>query len=193
MERTGLQDLENLDADDLLRRLESSEPRRKKRRLRFEEEQEEDDVFDGLTEDGEENSSGGSVGVAEDPREAEDVQSADAEIDESSSDDEQEDAQEDKLVVASRTTGRASKEDAPRISLPTKPRIEDKQRLSKPTTSAPASSFVELGTSKPLVASLAGMSIRTPTEVQAACIPPLLAGGSQCYRSGCFIQSLMIY
>ena len=185
MERKGLRDLENLDADDLLRRLESSEPRRKKRRLQIEEEPDEGDALNGLDED-DEDSSGGSVGVTEDPREADDIEGSDAEIDESSSNDEQEDVQEE-LSMASRTTARVGKEDVSRISLPTKSRIEDKQRPSETTTLASASSFLELGASKALVASLTGMSIRTPTEVQAACIPPLLAGASQYYPSDCFI------
>lgn len=46
---------------------------------------------------------------------------------------------------------------------------------SRPT---PLQAFASLGVSKTLVASLATMSIRAPTEVQAACIPPLLAGES---------------
>jgi ATP-dependent RNA helicase DDX49/DBP8 len=33
-----------------------------------------------------------------------------------------------------------------------------------------------MGISTPLQAALNSMSIRTPTEVQAACIPPLLLG-----------------
>jgi len=38
------------------------------------------------------------------------------------------------------------------------------------------SSFSELGISSPLQSALRMMSIHTPTEVQAACIPPLLNG-----------------
>ena len=38
------------------------------------------------------------------------------------------------------------------------------------------SSFLSLGVSNDLQAALSAMSIRTPTEVQAACIPPILAG-----------------
>ncbi|KIJ69994.1 hypothetical protein HYDPIDRAFT_104666 [Hydnomerulius pinastri MD-312] len=37
-------------------------------------------------------------------------------------------------------------------------------------------SFTEMGISTPLEAALRRMSIHTPTEIQAACIPPLLAG-----------------
>jgi ATP-dependent RNA helicase DDX49/DBP8 len=39
-----------------------------------------------------------------------------------------------------------------------------------------SSSFAELGVVASLVASLSAMSIRKPTPVQAACIPPLLEG-----------------
>lgn len=38
------------------------------------------------------------------------------------------------------------------------------------------SSFLSLGVSNDLQAALSAMSIRTPTEIQAACIPPILAG-----------------
>ncbi|KAK2466166.1 hypothetical protein APHAL10511_001808 [Amanita phalloides] len=41
---------------------------------------------------------------------------------------------------------------------------------------APALSFSTLGISNPLQAALMAMSIKAPTEVQAACIPALLAG-----------------
>ena len=36
--------------------------------------------------------------------------------------------------------------------------------------------FSSLGISSPLQAALKSMSIKLPTEVQAACIPPLLEG-----------------
>lgn len=38
------------------------------------------------------------------------------------------------------------------------------------------STFADLGISKSLQAALASMSINKPTQVQAACIPPLLTG-----------------
>jgi len=37
-------------------------------------------------------------------------------------------------------------------------------------------SFSEMGISAPLEAALHRMSIHTPTEIQAACVPPLLSG-----------------
>lgn len=45
----------------------------------------------------------------------------------------------------------------------------------KPETQ-PLASFASLGISDSLQSALTSMSIKTPTEVQAACIPPLLAG-----------------
>ncbi|EJD01662.1 P-loop containing nucleoside triphosphate hydrolase protein [Fomitiporia mediterranea MF3/22] len=62
--------------------------------------------------------------------------------------------------------------DSSRISLQSKPRIPT---LPKSTASKSIASFADLGASKALVASLASMSIRSPTEVQVVCIPPLLA------------------
>ena len=55
----------------------------------------------------------------------------------------------------------------------TKPR---KQLAASITSTNSPSTFLSLGVSLPLQASLSSMSIRTPTEVQAACIPPLLHG-----------------
>ncbi|KAJ7068212.1 P-loop containing nucleoside triphosphate hydrolase protein [Mycena amicta] len=52
-----------------------------------------------------------------------------------------------------------------------KPRFEH----SAPALTQPTS-FAALGISTSLQSALASMSIRTPTEVQAACIPPLLQG-----------------
>lgn len=57
-----------------------------------------------------------------------------------------------------------------------KPRTIVQQTAPKPAGGG--GTFASLGISAPLQASLAAMSIRTPTEVQAACIPPLLAGQS---------------
>ncbi|PPR06584.1 hypothetical protein CVT24_001765 [Panaeolus cyanescens] len=43
-------------------------------------------------------------------------------------------------------------------------------------STAPRHTFASLGISSPLQMALKSMSIKVPTEVQAACIPPLLAG-----------------
>ncbi|KAI6003938.1 P-loop containing nucleoside triphosphate hydrolase protein [Pisolithus albus] len=54
----------------------------------------------------------------------------------------------------------------------------DAKISNEPTTSRthPVSSFSEMGISPSLEAALHRMSIQTPTEIQAACIPPLLSG-----------------
>ena len=75
-----------------------------------------------------------------------------------------------------------SKDEALDTSAPD--RFNFSRKASKPRTQLTASissqtlpsTFLSLGVSPPLQASLSNMSIRTPTEVQAACIPPLLAG-----------------
>ena len=50
-----------------------------------------------------------------------------------------------------------------------------KATVSSHTPSLP-STFTELGVSLSLVSAMNSMSIRTPTEIQVACIPPLLDG-----------------
>jgi len=50
---------------------------------------------------------------------------------------------------------------------------------SVPTSKTRQTTFGSLGISSPLQGALTGMSIKVPTEVQTACIPPLLAGKSQ--------------
>ena len=75
-------------------------------------------------------------------------------------------------------------DDAPGTSESNPDRFNFSRITSKPrtqyATSIPSktspSTFLSLGVSPPLQAALSTMSIRTPTEVQAACIPPLLAG-----------------
>lgn len=42
--------------------------------------------------------------------------------------------------------------------------------------SSPSPTFSEMGVASSLVSAMSQMSIRTPTEIQAACIPPLLDG-----------------
>ncbi|KAL5487551.1 DBP8 [Sanghuangporus weigelae] len=178
MAKKDLRDLDDLSADDLLRRLESSEPRRKKRRLQVEEEPGAKDCsFAGFGEDGEDvqADSGESDGSSEGSDASSEIESTDsAEIwnNESLSEVEQVEERDDKQDIPSR----ASNEQAPRTSLRRDSRVLEKHKALDSSTSRSVSSFADLGASKALVASLASMSIRTPTEVQAACIPPLLAG-----------------
>ncbi len=57
-----------------------------------------------------------------------------------------------------------------------KPRLVHQRTLS-PDAGKPVT-FMSLGISPPLLSALSKMAIRTPTEIQRACIPPLLAGQS---------------
>lgn len=54
-----------------------------------------------------------------------------------------------------------------------------------------ADSFADLGVSRQLVASLNAMAIRRPTEVQMACIPPLLAGTYCLYLTLCLSERVL--
>ncbi|KAJ7498980.1 P-loop containing nucleoside triphosphate hydrolase protein [Mycena latifolia] len=65
-----------------------------------------------------------------------------------------------------------SRGDSPSSRLILKPRTDHKPAPRPP----PSATFSALGISAPLQSALTSMSIRTPTEVQAACIPPLLQG-----------------
>jgi hypothetical protein len=56
--------------------------------------------------------------------------------------------------------------------IPERPEAPDNQQ----PINSKRPSFASLGVSAPLVNALKGMSIKMPTEVQEACIPPLLAG-----------------
>lgn len=66
-----------------------------------------------------------------------------------------------------------------RISFKRKKQTTAAEAVSTPRTTT----FASLGVTSTLISAMSGMSIRTPTEIQAACIPPLLAGVVllQCY------------
>jgi ATP-dependent RNA helicase DDX49/DBP8 len=51
-----------------------------------------------------------------------------------------------------------------------------KETTVPPHASSPPLTFSEMGVSSSLVSAMNKMSIRTPTEIQVACIPPLLDG-----------------
>jgi ATP-dependent RNA helicase DDX49/DBP8 len=52
----------------------------------------------------------------------------------------------------------------------------EETRKRQNSQQTPRSPFQSFGVSPALLAALSGMSITTPTEIQAACIPPILAG-----------------
>ncbi|KAJ8698282.1 putative RNA helicase [Pleurotus ostreatus] len=71
------------------------------------------------------------------------------------------DPKSSRLVVGDRLTRAAPKREAPAQRAQASPHVE---------------SFAALGISKPLQNALKSVSIKVPTEIQSACIPPLLAG-----------------
>jgi ATP-dependent RNA helicase DDX49/DBP8 len=66
---------------------------------------------------------------------------------------------------------------APSVSRVTAiPRVQQPARAVSTNKRFGATSWLDLSVSSALHAALLSMSIRTPTEIQSACIPPLLAG-----------------
>lgn len=67
-------------------------------------------------------------------------------------------------------------EDQGRVKFPLTREHHQKDKISLAAHVKPIGSFADMGVAPPLNAALARISIRAPTEIQAACIPPLLAG-----------------
>jgi ATP-dependent RNA helicase DDX49/DBP8 len=93
--------------------------------------------------------------------------------------------EEDMITDHEEASPRSNSAQASTAERPQKTRISSSRMLLKdlPSSSNVAkdmdvnsSNFAELGVVASLVASLSAMSIRKPTPVQAACIPPLLEG-----------------
>lgn len=159
----------DLSIDDLLR-MQDDGPVRKRRR--------EDFVRADLHSDEDEDSgSSGSDSTGEE--EAEGVDGSDE-----SSDDGGEDSDEasGSDVEAAQPDLQPEPEDAfSRVSiLPRTSHAVPRNTLKAPPI-LPAS-YTSMGISSALLSSLNKMSIKTPTEIQAACIPPLLAGESSRLR-----------
>ncbi|KAF9058134.1 P-loop containing nucleoside triphosphate hydrolase protein [Panaeolus papilionaceus] len=153
---------EDISLDDLLRR--QDEPPRKKRRL-----SEEPVELDESASDDSGSFSARNSGDEEDSQRSEDESSEEdgsdnQDSDAGSGDENQELTQESSLPTHDR------------LGISTSARINaSKSQLSTSEQTA-RPSFAALGISKPLQTALKSMSIKVPTEVQAACIPPLLAG-----------------
>lgn len=71
-----------------------------------------------------------------------------------------------------------------RFSFKSRESVVAKENTAPSDFSSLPQTFVELGVSSSLVAAMNKMSIHTPTEVQIACIPPLLDG--MCFPSSAF-------
>lgn len=170
MVKKDRRNIEELSADDLLRRIE--EPRRKRRKLQTDELE---DVDSDAAHETDEDEDGKQQRISrhdDDDDSEEETEEEDSDV-MSGSEEEDEETEEE---VPTRTL--PAVESLQRISMSFRTRIPE--NLPLPKSSAPKSptSFAELGASKALVASLSSMSIRAPTEVQAACIPPLIDGES---------------
>lgn len=168
--RKPSRNLEELSADDLLKQME--EPRRKRRKI-AEDQLDSDEGEDGPIRIGNVDDEQGESSDDEDLSDRDEANDSDG----GGVDGEGEDSGEELDAFDGHSNVHLTEETS-RVPLPSRtrslaPKAPDKRDSSK------ASGFAELGASKALIASLATMSIRTPTEVQAACIPPLLAGESQ--------------
>ncbi|KAG6900930.1 hypothetical protein C0993_004367 [Termitomyces sp. T159_Od127] len=142
-----------LSADDLLRRLE--EPRAKKARLSPAVD-DDDDSDDASVSRQEEN---GATEESEDGEDADGQLLADDDDDDEGTDDDVPVRLKEDSIVHDRFGSSLAK------------RVRN-----LPSPQPKEVSFSSLGISTVLQSALTSMSIRTPTPVQAACIPPLLAG-----------------
>ena len=170
-------------ADDLMRIQEG--PLRKRLRL-GDADEEELEFEDSVSEDGVEEVDGVDHSQEEDEGSGSDSEE-DGEGDEDGSEDEaqrlgdESDVSQNAVPPISITQDEDDETDtrfaSSRISF--KPRAANPTALQAPLRVKPLpSSFETMGISTVLISTLAKMSIRSPTEIQAACIPPLLAGES---------------
>lgn len=161
--------IEEMSIDDLMRMQEQGPPRKRKRtqeRAVAAEDSASDsgsqDNHDGPSAENSEGVSGDEDGVTEDD-----------EGDENEGSEEEDDVLEDKQdfdpdALSRFSTSRVSTQ--PRKSLVV-------TRDGGPSSSRPLlKAFEDFGISSALLSALHKMSIRAPTEIQAACIPPLLQG-----------------
>ena len=153
-----------LTTDDLLRRQEEPHKRRKQSPVARRDEGEhssldEDDDFDlTSSEDGEVEKDGSE-------RESEVEENADSET------------REETSLVGTGRLGYSSESSSllgSRVTM--KPRLIHRHTLSPEAGPSKQVTFSSLGISPPLLSAMSKMAIHTPTEIQRACIPPLLAG-----------------
>lgn len=154
-----------LTTDDLLRRQEEPQKRRRQspvaRRVEGEDSGPGEDVdFDLTSEDGEVEKDGSEW-------ESEVEESADSETREETS-----------LFETGRLGHSSESSDLLGSRVAVKPRLVHRYRHTLSPEAGPSKqvTFSSLGISPPLLSALSKMAIHTPTEIQRACIPPLLAG-----------------
>ena len=175
--------IEDLSVDDLLKR--QDEPRRKKRKLVVADEElldvnnDVENAWSNFASDDDDDNGHEDGGHFEDFDEDTDDDEAEGSDANSAKDDLENDTDERHIrrtESSIKSNHQRTPSPAPASRMSALPRVKmviDTDAIRKKTT---LPTFEELGASKALVASLAAMSIRTPTEVQTACIPPLLAG-----------------
>jgi len=154
-----------LTTDDLLRRQEEPHKRRKQSPVALRDEGEdnslgEDDDFDLTSEDGE---------VEKDGSEWE------SEVEE---DTDSETREETSLVETGRLGHSSESSSLLGSRVTVKPQLVHRHRHTLPPETGPSKqvTFTSLGISPLLLSAMSKMAIHTPTEIQRACIPPLLAG-----------------
>jgi ATP-dependent RNA helicase DDX49/DBP8 len=152
-----------LTTDDLLRRQE--EPQKWRRKLPVVQRDEDEDSSPGEDDDFDLASEDSEVGKDGNERESEIEESADSAS-----------GRENSPMQTSRI-GRSTKGSSllgSRVTV--KPRLSHRHTPSPETGTSKNVTFSSLGVSPPLLSALSKMAIHAPTEVQQACIPPLLAG-----------------
>lgn len=152
------------DLDELLRRQEGSALKRR----RISREDEEEEFVRGSSTD-----SATESGVDEDNNVKEEAWAG---LDDDEAGPEIETGEEDTLGDKNNMERTEPSSVSSRLRLPSRKTDEDRRILKPQAPSKPSVTFSSLGVSRILDSALAKMSIRTPTEVQAACIPPLLEG-----------------
>ncbi|KAF5388261.1 hypothetical protein D9615_000362 [Tricholomella constricta] len=144
-----------LSADDLLRQLEG--PRKKKARLSLPVDSDSGDALPDVSRANEDGSTG-------------DEGQSEEEDDDENDDDESGEGEGHLTGEDEDEGGQVDVQDRFSSSL------ESRKRKPFKSHAPPPVSFASLGISAQLEVALSSMSIRDPTEVQTACIPPLLAG-----------------
>jgi ATP-dependent RNA helicase DDX49/DBP8 len=116
----------------------------------------------------------------EDGNEDEDASEEESEdVESNSEDEEQEDTGSEAESSRSAELRNAQKQSSPISRIPisrvptTKPKTEAFAQSTKPPADT---TFESLGLSRPLIAALASINIKKPTEIQSACLGPIMAG-----------------
>lgn len=159
--------------DDLLRMQEGPLRKRSRKKLDFEDEDEDEQwniERSKEAEDSGEDEKGEGVEHGGE-RESDDT------TDETSSDEQvHENASEDEEDLSVLPTASSSKSISRVSIMPRRTLLPAYKKDAPPINHHPSASFESFGISSSLLTALTSMSIRVPTEVQAACIPPLLKG-----------------